>query len=43
MNIIQFWIVDTIVKVAPKDQEGVIQDQPNNDHVDNEREPLLPK
>lgn len=49
MNIVQFWIVDTIVKVAPKVQTqntATIQNGVTSDHDqtnDDERSPLLPK
>lgn len=46
MNIIQFWIVDTIVKVTPKEQQKSMESQESvstmNDNND-ERAPLLPK
>lgn len=49
MNIVQFWIVDTIVKVTPKaptqntttSQNGVTSDHDRRN--DDERSPLLPK
>lgn len=46
MNIIQFWIVDTIVKVSPKKQQPIIsRDQSNTtlNSEQDERSPLLPK
>lgn len=47
MNIIQFWIVDTIVKVSPKNQQPDIisrdQSQSTIQQEDDERSPLLPK
>lgn len=52
MNIIQFWIVDTIVKVSPTYTKPLIQDTtPSSSdssstatHNENdERSPLLPK
>lgn len=49
MNIVQFWIVDTIVKVTPKVQTqntATIQNGVTSDHDqrnDDERSPLLPK
>ncbi|KAI9244626.1 vacuolar membrane protein-domain-containing protein [Sporodiniella umbellata] len=46
MNIMQFWIVDTIVKVAPKEQQKTVQRETTedilNEHED-EQAPLLPK
>lgn len=47
MNIIQFWIVDTIVKVTPvsNDTQQVTNQQITSDHGNDadEHSPLLPK
>jgi hypothetical protein len=55
MNIIQFWIVDTIVKVSPtytnlpiNNNNNTINRENLSDHTENqnendERSPLLPK
>lgn len=52
MNIVQFWIVDTIVKVTPtalklqQSQDTIERNQLTSDNEQqdqNERSPLLPK
>lgn len=52
MNIIQFWIVDTIVKVSPinnnSNNNNIINTENSSEHTENqnendERSPLLPK
>lgn len=46
MNIMQFWVVDTIVKVTPKEQQKSNQSQESVNTIgshENEQAPLLPK